>query len=204
MVKLFVGIFTLVCLLTSTPALAQKASLKGSKASVTRMDREATRENFTRLPNGDRVEDFVDMGLLKRLTGNRDYSIIGATYPYVRPEVKTFVERLSQQSRVACSRGLTVTSATRPKDEQPRNASKKSVHPTGMAVDFRVPPEARCEAWLKKTLLALEGKKVLEATREKSPPHYHVAVFPEKYADYLASKTSPVPNRKKVVQAAKR
>ena len=36
--------------------------------------------------------------------------------------------------------------------------------------------------------LSLEGKKVLEATREHTPPHYHVAVFPNQYTNYIKNK----------------
>jgi hypothetical protein len=178
-------------------AFAQKPSLKGSKASVARMAKQAEIHKFTRLPNGNKVEDFVDMGLLYRLRGNENYEVDGASHPYVRPEVRLFVERFSAQSRTSCKDGLTVTSATRPVSEQPSNASKRSVHPMGMAVDFRVPKETTCKAWLERTLLTLEGSKVLEATREKTPPHYHVAVFPTPYFKYVQNKLAPPKKKKK-------
>jgi LysM repeat protein len=38
---------------------------------------------------------------------------------------------------------------------------------------------------LESTLLYLEGAGVLEATRERQPSHYHVAVFPEAYQNYV-------------------
>ena len=31
----------------------------------------------------------------------------------------------------------------------------------------------------------LERVGVLEATRERSPPHYHIAIFPNQYAGYV-------------------
>jgi LysM repeat protein len=34
----------------------------------------------------------------------------------------------------------------------------------------------------------LEQKGVLEATRERRPPHYHVSLFPEAYTRYLAGR----------------
>lgn len=189
-------IVILVCLIGNQALAQSKPSLKGSKSSVNRMFNEAKAEDLTRLPNADKVDGFVDAGLLVRIADNGNYHLGGVSNPFVRPEVRTFVERLSKQSRSSCEDGLTVTSATRPLDRQPRNASKKSVHPTGMAVDFRVPSTSRCEAWLKKTLLDLEGKRVLEATRERHPPHFHVAVFPEKYNAYLAGKARPKPAAK--------
>src|SRR5690606_6429895 len=74
----------------------------------------------------------------------------------------------------------------RPLSNQPPNASDRSVHPTGMAVDLRVPNNARCRQWLESTLLSLEGSDVIEATRERNPPHYHVAVYPRPYTQYVA------------------
>ena len=99
--------------------------------------------------------------------------------------MKLFVERLGAQHRRACGEELVVTSLTRPLNDQPRNASTLSVHPTGMAVDFRASLNSVCRYWLESTLLYLEAAGVLEATRERQPSHYHVAVFPEPYAKYV-------------------
>jgi hypothetical protein len=67
------------------------------------------------------------------------------------------------------------------------NASAISVHPTGMAIDLRRSDSSGCRQWLETVLLDLEGKGVIEATREQYPPHYHVAVFPNPYLQYVAS-----------------
>lgn len=169
---------------------ASAASLSGSKASVNRMARQARLHGFTRLPDGEMLKDFVKNELLVLMEGNNDYHVDGqVSHPYVRPAVKTFVERLSAQSRATCPNGLTLTSLTRPIDEQPNNASAKSVHPTGMGIDFHVPTERQCKAWLENTTLKLEDINVLEVTLERSPPHYHVAVYPNPYTAYLARKS---------------
>lgn len=42
-----------------------------------------------------------------------------------------------------------------------------------------------CRNWLESTLLYLEEAGVLEATRERRPPHFHVAVFPDQYGGYV-------------------
>ena len=68
------------------------------------------------------------------------------------------------------------------------NASPLSVHPTGMAADLRRSSRPACRAWLEKNLLTLEGKGVLEATKENHPPHYHVTLYPQPYMRYLASR----------------
>jgi hypothetical protein len=60
-------------------------------------------------------------------------------------------------------------------------------------VDFRVPSTAGQRAWLEKALLGLENARVLDVTREKHPPHYHVAVFPAEYLAYAGKKMSQEP-----------
>ena len=83
-----------------------------------------------------------------------------------------------------------VTSLTRPLSRQPRNASSRSVHPTGMALDVRRSNSRSCRSWLESVLLSLEGSGVLEATRESYPPHYHIAVYPQPYARYVDNLTT--------------
>ncbi len=95
-----------------------------------------------------------------------------------------FVEHVAADYRAATGAPLVVTSLTRPDALQPRNAHQLSVHPAGMAVDFRVPDDASQRVWFEKTLLELETKGLIDATRERYPPHYHVAVFAEPYSAY--------------------
>jgi hypothetical protein len=73
----------------------------------------------------------------------------------------------------------------RPRSFRLVNSVDKSVHPTGMAIDLRRPANARCLAWLRRTLLALDGNGVIEAVEERNPPHFHVAVFPNPYERYV-------------------
>src|SRR3954453_10689265 len=175
------------CATCTAPLLAQ--SLLGSHESLLRQNEEAREHDFTYLRTSADVRDYAQQGLLVRLPGNSDYELAGdeVSFPYARPEVKTFVERLSNQYREACGERLVVTSLTRPITRQPPNASAISVHPTGMAIDLRRSDSSGCRQWLERVLLDLEGKGVLEATREQYPPHYHVAVFPNPYLQYVAS-----------------
>jgi LysM repeat protein len=129
-------------------------------------------------------------GLPRRSTSrtgspNRDFDLHAVSYPYARPEVALFIERLASQYRSACGEKLVVTSLTRPQNSQPVNASSRSVHPTGIAIDLRRSGSARCRGWLEDVLVSLERTRVLEATRENNPPHYHVALFPREYAGYV-------------------
>lgn len=171
--------------LDPTPAAGQ--SLRGSPHSLDVQNHTARQHDFTFISDADQVRRFVSAGYLVRLQGNSDYRLDSeVSFPYARPEVRTFIQRLSSQYRSACGRQLVVTSLTRPESRQPYNASNRSVHPTGMAVDLRRSNHTPCRRWLESVLLYLEENDVVEATKEHRPPHYHVAVFPEPYARYVA------------------
>ncbi len=185
-----------VCLaLPAAPVEAQ--SLNGSLRSVDIQYRAAHDHNFTFLASAGSIRKFVDDGYLVRISGNEHYTLANVSYPYARPEVKVFLERLAAQYRAACNERIVVTSLTRPRNAQPNNASRRSVHPTGMAVDIRRSNQRTCQLWIEDTLLSLERQGVLEATRERWPPHYHIAVFPQPYARYVAAlpdKSLPQPS----------
>ena len=164
-------------------------SLRGSGSSMERQVRVARQHDFTYLRNASHVERFVDAGYLMRVSSNRNFELAGVSFPYARPEIALFVERLSRQYRSACGERLVVTSLTRPRNRQPPNASSRSVHQTGMAVDLRRSRKRSCRIWLERVLLDLERKRVLEATYEPRPPHYHIAVFPTQYRRYVETLT---------------
>lgn len=175
-------------LCAAAPPAAEAQSLLGSRLSMLKQSRAAQLHGYTYLETGGEVEEFVEKGLLVRVKRTSSLRIAGASYPYARPEVQLFLERLSEQYRGACGEPLYVTSLTRPLNRQPSNASHLSVHPTGMAVDLRRSRRASCRKFLEKTLIHLEDKGVLEATRENRPPHYHVSLFPDAYTRYLAGR----------------
>jgi hypothetical protein len=159
--------------------------LAGSTASLDRQNRVAREHDFTFIDTGERVRHFASQGWLVEVRPSADFTLRGVSFPYARPEVEIFLRRLAAQYRAACGEQLVVTSLTRPTTRQPRNASDRSVHPTGMAVDLRYSSNRTCRAWLERVLTQLEGAGVLEATRERFPVHYHVAVFPRQYAAYV-------------------
>lgn len=171
------------------PAEAQ--SLTGSRVSLMRQQSAAHDHDFDFLRTPSDVKRFVRAGHLVRVAGGSHYRLDGdVSFPYARPAVKTFLERLGRQYQAAkgCGERLVVTSLVRPITRQPINASHSSVHPTGMAVDLRYSRRAACRAFLERTLLALEGRGLLEATRERWPAHYHVTVYPGPYKHYLGQK----------------
>jgi hypothetical protein len=134
------------------------------------------------------VKEYVAKERLVEVVENEHLAISKVSFPYTRPIIKTFIERLAEQFHRATGEKLVVTSLTRPTSLQPRNSSRWSVHPAGMAVDLRVPQDAAGRKWLEETLLDLEAGNLLDVTRERRPPHYHVAVFPEAYEAYVLPK----------------
>lgn len=171
--------------IATSAAAESSVTLKGSRASMIRQNQVAREQDFTFLRTPSQVERFVEEGYLVPVEGNEDYRLANVSYPYARPALRTFVERLGAQYRAACGERLVVTSLTRPRSLQPANAHELSVHPTGMAVDLRVSERAACREWLEETLLSLEDGGLLDVTRERNPPHYHVAVFPDVYAAHV-------------------
>jgi Family of unknown function (DUF5715)/LysM domain len=173
-----------LALLPSGAAMAQ--TLRGSQASLDRQNLQAHRHGFLYADTAQDVYRMVERGSLVLVEANSDFSLKEVSFPYARPEVKHFVERLALRYKEACDEELVVTSLTRPRRMQPPNASWRSVHPTGMALDLRRSWSRRCRSWLEGVLVSLEGEGILEAAIERIPPHYHVALFPEPYRDLLA------------------
>jgi len=186
------AVLTGVLLLFSS-SVAEAQTLRGSTRAMYRQNRVAQQHDYSFLQTSSEVRHFADLGLLVRLSGNNNYMLASVSHPYARPAVKMFVERLGAQCRAACGEKLVVTSLTRPEREQPRNASDLSVHPAGMALDLRISKKRSCRKWIEKTLLSLERQGLLEAGRERRPPHYHVALFPEAYTKHVARVAGNVP-----------
>jgi hypothetical protein len=171
----------------TTYADAREASLRGSPASMIQQNSVAKDHGLSFHRTASDIRAAVERGELVELEGNEDYAVANfVSHPFLQPAAKLFVERLAADYRAACGQQLVVTSAARPSSSQPRNAHQLSVHPAGMAVDLRVSDRASCRSHLEATLLELERKGVLNGIRENRPPHYHVAVYPEQYMDYVA------------------
>jgi hypothetical protein len=136
----------------------------------------------------------VATGALVELRGNENYAVADfVRFPFAHPAAVLFVERLSAQYREACGQQLVVTSAVRPSNGQPSNAHALSVHPAGMALDLRVSDRASCRAWLEDALMNMERRGVLNGIRERHPPHYHIAIYPEQYLAYAAERMKHEP-----------
>jgi LysM repeat protein len=176
---------TAALLLCSSLAPAQ--TLMGSAASMEKQFQLARSYGFNFVNSASEVQRNVNSNQLVRVSPDRYMDLHDVSYPYAVSETKMFLSRLSAQYYSACGEKLTVTSLLRPRNRQPANASVRSVHPTGMAADLRIPSKAHCRAWLENTLLSLEKERVLDVTRERYPPHYHVAVYAKQYETRVAA-----------------
>jgi len=171
--------------LTAHPAQAQ--TLKGSPTSVEKQYRLAQSYGFNFIKTASEVAPNVESGELHKVSPGQYMELHDVSYPYAVSETRLFLDRLSQQYYAACGEKLIVTSLLRPVSNQPANAAALSVHPTGMAVDLRIPAKGKCRSWLEKTLLSLEKERVLDVTRERRPAHYHVAVYARQYETRVAA-----------------
>jgi len=183
---------------------AQAQTLRGSRGSVERMYNKAREQDLTFYRSGRGVRSAAAEGELVRLSGNEHYRLADTSYPYALPTTRTFVQRLAAQYHDACGERLVVTSATRPRSLRLRNSVAESVHPAGIAVDLRKPTRGSCLRWLRQTLMDIEGEGVIEATEERHPPHFHVAVFPAQYRRYVSNQGSGGDDAKPAARRATR
>ncbi len=195
---------TSVLALATAPLSA--AELGGSPTSMRTQHEVAVESDYSFFRTTAQVEHAVDAGRLTKISATADYTLSDVGFPVARSETALFIERLAAQFHDATGTMLVVTSLTRPSSLQPKNAHALSVHPTGMAVDLRVPSQANDRAWLERTLLDLERAGVLDVTRERNPSHYHVAVYPDAYRAYAASHPMPprvafIPRLRRVANA---
>lgn len=162
----------------AAPVQIDAQSLRGSKASVERMYWFAQGYRMAFRATSRMIAADASAGKLVPLGGSLDYEITNAVgWPYVTPETKQWVDRFAEQYSAVCETPLVITSASRPLNRQPRNANPHSVHPAGIAVDFRRPPRGPCLDWTRKALLELERRGTIEAIEERHPVHFHVAVL---------------------------
>lgn len=178
---------TALTLGTAMPAAAEvPVTLRGSPKSMQRQNSIAKDHGLTFVRTEADIEQLVAEGALVRVEPTEALEIADfVRWPIARPEMRLFLERLATQYHEATGEKLVVTSLTRPSSRQPRNSHALSVHPTGMAVDLRVSQRAGSRAWLESALLGLERNRILDVTREYNPPHYHVALFPAAYMEYV-------------------
>ena len=190
-------------LLVAPLATLRADGLSGSPSSMVRQHDIAVQEDYSFLRTPTDVRKLATAGKLVPIVDNANLTLSKVSYPFARPEVREFVEHFAARYRDSTGARLVVTSLTRPSNAQPSNAHKLSVHPAGMAVDLRIPADAAARAFVERSLLEMERAGVLDVTRERSPAHYHIAVFAEKWAPYVARQDSlaAIENARRLAEA---
>jgi len=183
------SIFVLAAIVAVSATETAAQTLRGSPASVERIYQQALGHDLHFYETGAGVYRAVERGTLVRLDGNENYRTHNVSYPFALPVAEVFVNRLAAQYRAACGEQMVVTSAVRPRSFRLANSVSRSVHPTGMAIDLRRPTNPTCLRWLRQTLLSLDRAGVIEAVEERRPPHFHVAIFPRPYLQYVQERT---------------
>ncbi|MFZ2484508.1 MAG: DUF5715 family protein [Minisyncoccia bacterium] len=173
-----------ICLIVAllfVGAKAEAQSLKGSPESIGYQYLYAQGLSLDFVPTATGLDSLIEEGVLVELEGNKNYELFKVSHPYVLSTTHVFIEWFAKEYRRACGEKLVLTSGTRPINEQPGNASPLSVHPTGLAVDVRVPANSMCRLWLETTALSFESAGELDVTLETAPWHYHFTVFIPQY-----------------------
>jgi hypothetical protein len=166
------------------------ADFTGTPAKMARQHEIAVEESYSFLRTAADVKRLAASGALVPVTTNADLTLSGVSFPFARPEVRSFAEYFAARYHEATGERLVVTSLTRPEVAQPRNAHPLSVHPAGMAVDLRVPAGSAQRAWFDRALADLQRQGAIEVTREHTPPHYHIAVYAERWTPFAARQDS--------------
>lgn len=196
-------LYAVLCCLGAAHAGAQ--SLRGSQASVQKMYTRAVLNDLDFFSTSKGIYQSVHDGELVMISITMDMTLEKVKYPFVLPRTRDVLNVFARKYHDACGERLVVTSAARPRTEQPRNASPQSVHPTGMAIDFRK-PAGNCLSYMREELMLLERQGVLEATEERHPVHFHVAVlqrgrFAPAAPAVATATTSPLPAPAPVITA---
>jgi hypothetical protein len=198
---------TLTLLIPSKSSYADRghlsASLRGSKLSLDRQQEAAKRAHLKLHKTRREVMRSVKRGDLIRVRSNRYLQLANVSYPYAHPKLHKLLNQLSKLYYRHCKTPLVITSLTRPIHEQPRNASRRSVHPAGIAADLRVPPYV-CRKWLRARLTNWESQGLIEATRERRPPHFHIVAMPHKLSAHKLVKLSESSPSKKIRSRSKK
>lgn len=177
---------TALALLLLPVGLASAADFRGTEAKMMRQHAVAVEESYSFLRTPADVRRLVESGALVSVNQNADLGMSGVSFPFARPEVRSFIEHFAAQFHDSTGEQLVVTSLTRPEAAQPKNAHVLSVHPAGMAVDLRVPAGSSSRSWLDRALLAMQSAGLIDVTREHTPAHYHIAVFAERWLPFAA------------------
>ena len=193
---LLLGILTSASIVFAQPqATFAKTSLRGSLASQEKQNKQADSDNLSRIRDDAHLESMKKLRLLIPLPENGNIRVDARLDPalrFARPWTVQFILDIGREFRSAfpdSRSNVQVNSAVRTKEYQEglrkrnRNAaevegSRASSHTTGATIDIAKLNLGRKEIfWMRKYLLELEAKNLIEITEERRQAVFHIMVF---------------------------
>ncbi len=175
-----VSILTLMIILMSC-ANYSIASTGKFETQLQRAYKHAIDNNFIFPKNEKELNELVKINYWTKLDfNNPHYRQIDVRYPYVRYEVKAFVEHISPRYSKSCEQIFTNTGGSRHLGFQPPGAHKNTVHNAGMAIDLRSSRHwisEKCRLWLDLALEKYKEMGLIDYFEEIGYPHFHVMVY---------------------------
>jgi len=202
-----------VFLLPSMIFAVSRAVLVADGTSPVVQNTHADDDNLSRMQSTAMLQRFVRQGYLVAVPAStNDYYLqrIPASYRYLRPWSKLFLQRLSEQFRAKFHHRLRVTSLVRTARRQRRlarsnaNAAdatgpQRSSHLTGATLDiskrFMTPQE---QQWMRTVLYSLRQQGYLYAIEEFYQPTFHIMVY-RSYPRYVRLLEAKAHKREKFV-----
>src|SRR5215208_4775512 len=92
------------------PFRAEAGTLSGSPSSMKQQHEIAVEEDLTFTKRPSQINQLVDRGSLVSIEGNANFALSNVSFPYARPEVLLFIERLAAQYHADNGAKLVVTS----------------------------------------------------------------------------------------------
>lgn len=173
-------------------AIAQQPSLRGSRESQRRQNRQADKEGLTRIKSRAQQKRFEKTGLLVSLPENRSVRVDGRLSKdrrVCRPWTRRFLLRTGLKFYKKFKQPIKVSSDIRTVPDQrllrgrnpnaaPVTGRFASSHLTGSTVDItKKGMSAKQIEWMRRELISLEKQRKIEATEEFRQPVFHVMVF---------------------------
>lgn len=189
-------ILVVAALLIASPATMHggaRSLLAANTASQSIQNARADAYHLARMTDRSMVEDFAAAGYLVSVPPEtRSYYLHGvpASYSYLRPWAKRFLDQISLEYYANFHQPLRVTSLIRTVSLQRRLARRnfnaadatgddRSSHLTGATLDISKHSMSWSEKkWLRRELIELEQSGYLYAIEEFRQPCFHVMVFP--------------------------
>ena len=171
----------MVILLFSFTANSTNAVSGKNEKSIQRAYQYAIENGFKFPKNELELNNVVQSGEWVKLDNNNPYyRLVDVQYPYVRPEVKSFVEHISPMYKKACGEMFFVTGGSRHKGFRPPGSHENSVHNAGTAVDLRNSTywiSEKCLTWLNLALNKYKELGLIDYFPEVGYPHFHVMLY---------------------------